>query len=322
MSGSEELLNIHRLSTHFFTENGVVQAVEAVDLKIGRGEIVGLVGESGCGKTVTTLSIMRLLPSPGRIVNGEIWFEKENLIEKSEPEMRKIRGNRISMIFQEPMSSLNPVLTIGEQIAEVIKSHQGLSRAQAKNMAVEMLELVGVPAAATRVNEYPHQLSGGMRQRVMIAMALACKPALLIADEPTTALDVTIQAQVLDLMRDLQKKFHTAIMLITHDLGVVAEMCDEVVVMYLGRVVEHAKVRPIFHDPKHPYTQGLLRSIPSLASRKQRLEPIKGVVPDPLNAPPGCPFHPRCPHEMEICRREMPPLKEVAPDHQAACWLY
>jgi oligopeptide/dipeptide ABC transporter ATP-binding protein len=322
MSGSEELLNIHRLSTHFFTENGVVQAVEAVDLKIGRGEIVGLVGESGCGKTVTTLSIMRLLPSPGRIVNGEIWFEKENLIEKSEPEMRKIRGNRISMIFQEPMSSLNPVLTIGEQIAEVIKSHQGLSRAQAKNMAVEMLDLVGVPAAATRVNEYPHQLSGGMRQRVMIAMALACKPALLIADEPTTALDVTIQAQVLDLMRDLQKKFHTAIMLITHDLGVVAEMCDEVVVMYLGRVVEHAKVRPIFHDPKHPYTQGLLRSIPSLASRKQRLEPIKGVVPDPLNAPPGCPFHPRCPHEMEICRREMPPLKEVAPDHQAACWLY
>ncbi len=322
MSGSEELLNIHRLSTHFFTENGVVRAVEAVDLKIGRGEIVGLVGESGCGKTVTTLSIMRLLPSPGRIVNGEIWFEKENLIEKSEPEMRKIRGNRISMIFQEPMSSLNPVLTIGEQIAEVIKSHQGLSRAQAKNMAVEMLDLVGVPAAATRVNEYPHQLSGGMRQRVMIAMALACKPALLIADEPTTALDVTIQAQVLDLMRDLQKKFHTAIMLITHDLGVVAEMCDEVVVMYLGRVVEHAKVRPIFHDPKHPYTQGLLRSIPSLASRKQRLEPIKGVVPDPLNAPPGCPFHPRCPHEMEICRREMPPLKEVAFDHQAACWLY
>jgi oligopeptide/dipeptide ABC transporter ATP-binding protein len=322
MSGSEELLNIHRLSTHFFTENGVVRAVEAVDLKIGRGETVGLVGESGCGKTVTTLSIMRLLPSPGWIVNGEIWFEKENLIEKSEPEMRKIRGNRISMIFQEPMSSLNPVLTIGEQIAEVIKSHQGLSRAQAKNMAVEMLDLVGVPAAATRVNEYPHQLSGGMRQRVMIAMALACKPALLIADEPTTALDVTIQAQVLDLMRDLQKKFHTAIMLITHDLGVVAEMCDEVVVMYLGRVVEHAKVRPIFHDPKHPYTQGLLRSIPSLASRKQRLEPIKGVVPDPLNAPPGCPFHPRCPHEMEICRREMPPLKEVAFDHQAACWLY
>ena len=226
------------------------------------------------------------------------------------------------MIFQEPMTSLNPVFTIGYQIMEAIMLHQNVSKKEARQKAIEMLRQVGIPLPEQRVDEYPHQLSGGMRQRAMIAMALSCNPSLLIADEPTTALDVTIQAQVLDLMRDLQKRFRTAIMLITHDLGVVAEMCEEVVVMYLGKVVEHAPVRPLYHDPKHPYTQGLLKSIPSLATKKERLEPIKGVVPDPLDAPPGCPFHPRCPHAMEICTREMPTLKEVGQDHQAACWLY
>jgi ABC-type dipeptide/oligopeptide/nickel transport system ATPase component len=287
MSGNGELLNIQRLSTHFPTENGagVVSAVEAVNLKIGRGEIVGLVGESGCGKTVTALSIMRLLPSPGRIVDGEIWFEKENLMAKSESEMRKIRGNRISMIFQEPMSSLNPVLTIGEQIAEAIKWHQGLSKAQAKSKVVEMLELVGVPAPKTRVNEYPHQLSGGMRQRVMIAMALVCKPALLIADEPTTALDVTIQAQILGLMENLTRDLGTALLLITHDFGVVAEVCDQVAVMYAGSIVERASTKALFNNPRHPYTRGLLDSIPRIDVDVERLQTIEGTVPN-LARPP------------------------------------
>ncbi len=323
------LVEVKDLRTYFFTEEGVVKAVDGVSFAIEPEQTLGVVGESGCGKSVTALSIMGLVPMPpGKIVGGQVIFHRDGQpieLTKLNPkgrEYRSIRGKEIAMIFQEPMTSLNPVFTIGYQIMEAIMLHQKVSKKEARQKAIEMLRQVGIPEPEQRVDEYPHQLSGGMRQRAMIAMALSCNPSLLIADEPTTALDVTIQAQVLDLMRDLQKSFHAAIMLITHDLGVVAEMCEEVVVMYLGKVVEHAKVRPIFHEPKHPYTQGLLKSIPSLATKKKRLEPIKGVVPDPLHAPPGCPFHPRCPHAMDICRREAPPLREVEPEHEVACWLY
>jgi oligopeptide/dipeptide ABC transporter ATP-binding protein len=323
------LIELKGLRTYFYTEDGVVKAVDGVSFAIEPEQTLGVVGESGCGTSVTALSIMGLVPMPpGKIVEGEILFYKDGKtieLHKLNPkgkEYRSIRGKEIAMIFQEPMTSLNPVFTIGYQIMEAIMLHQKVSKREARQKAIEMLRQVGIPEPEQRVDEYPHQLSGGMRQRAMIAMALSCNPSLLIADEPTTALDVTIQAQVLDLMQDLKRKFHAAIMLITHDLGVVAEMCEEVVVMYLGKVVEHAKVRPIFHEPKHPYTQGLLKSIPSLATKKKRLEAIKGVVPDPLNAPPGCPFNPRCPHAMDICRQEMPPLKEVATDHDVACWLY
>jgi oligopeptide/dipeptide ABC transporter ATP-binding protein len=291
-----------------------------VDLKIDRGEIVGLVGESACGKTVTALSIMRLIPSPGRIVNGEIWFENENLIEKSEPEMRKIRGNRISMIFQEPMSSLNPVLTIGEQIAEAIKWHQGLNNVQAKSKAVEMLELVGIPTPVAKVNEYPHQLSGGMRQRVMIAMALACKPALLVADEPTTALDVTIQAQILRLLESLTREFGTSVLLISHDFGVIAEVCDQVAVMYAGSIVEHASAKVLFRNSCHPYTRGLFNSVPRLDIDVERLETIRGTAPNPAQPPTGCRFHPRCPITKEICRQQEPPMMEIESGHWMRCW--
>ena len=323
------LIDVRDLRTYFYTEDGVVKAVDGVTFGIEPEGTLGVVGESGCGKSVTALSIMGLVPMPpGKITSGEIIFHRDGQeieLTKLNPKgkaYRSIRGKEIAMIFQEPMTSLNPVFTIGYQIMEAIMLHQNVSKKEARQKAIEMLRQVGIPLPEQRVDEYPHQLSGGMRQRAMIAMALSCNPSLLIADEPTTALDVTIQAQVLDLMRDLQKRFRTAIMLITHDLGVVAEMCEEVVVMYLGKVVEHAPIRPLFHDPKHPYTQGLLKSIPSLATKKERLEPIKGVVPDPLDAPSGCPFHPRCPHAMEICTREMPTLKEVGQDHQAACWLY
>ncbi|MCS7216746.1 MAG: ABC transporter ATP-binding protein [Candidatus Bipolaricaulota bacterium] len=323
------LLQVQDLKTYFYTEDGVVKAVDGVSFAIEPQQTLGVVGESGCGKSVTALSIMGLVPMPpGRIVGGHIYLYKDgNTVDLTTlppkgKEYRAIRGKEIAMIFQEPMTSLNPVFTIGYQIMEAIMLHQKVSKKEARRKAIEMLRQVGIPEPEQRVDEYPHQLSGGMRQRAMIAMALSCNPSLLIADEPTTALDVTIQAQVLDLMRDLQRRFKMAIMFITHNLGVVAEMCQEVVVMYLGKVVEHALVRPLFHEPKHPYTQGLLNSIPSLATKKKRLEPIKGVVPDPLDAPPGCPFHPRCPHAMEVCTREMPPLREVAPRHEAACWLY
>ena len=323
------LIEVKGLRTYFYTEDGVVKAVDGVSFAIEPEQTLGVVGESGCGKSVTALSIMGLVPMPpGKIVEGEILFRKNGKtveLHKLNPkgkEYRSIRGKEIAMIFQEPMTSLNPVFTIGYQIMEAIMLHQKVSKREARQKAIEMLRQVGIPEPEQRVDEYPHQLSGGMRQRAMIAMALSCNPSLLIADEPTTALDVTIQAQVLDLIQDLKRKFHAAIMLITHDLGVVAEMCEEVVVMYLGKVVERAKVRPIFHEPRHPYTQGLLKSIPSLATKKKRLDPIKGVVPDPLNAPPGCPFNPRCPHAIEICRQEMPPLKEVETDHDVACWLY
>ncbi len=323
------LIELRDLKTYFYTEDGVVKAVDGVSFVIEREHTLGVVGESGCGKSVTALSIMGLVPMPpGKIAGGQILLHRNGhavdltRLNPKGKEYRSIRGKEIAMIFQEPMTSLNPVFTIGYQIMEAIMLHQKVGKKQARARAIEMLRQVGIPLPEQRVDEYPHQLSGGMRQRAMIAMALSCNPSLLIADEPTTALDVTIQAQVLDLMRDLQTRFKTAIMFITHNLGVVAEMCQEVVVMYLGKVVEHAPVRPLFHEPKHPYTQGLLHSIPSLATKKQRLEPIQGVVPDPLDAPPGCPFNPRCPHAMEICTHEMPPLKEVSPGHEAACWLY
>jgi len=323
------LIRLNDLRTHFFTEEGVVRAVDGVSFSIEKERTLGVVGESGCGKSVTALSIMGLVPMPpGKIVGGQILFAPDSEVTdlaKLNPKgkaYRALRGKEMAMIFQEPMASLNPVFTVGYQIIEAVRLHQHVSKAEARKRSIEMLRQVGLPVPEQRMDAYPHQLSGGMRQRAMIAMALSCNPGLLIADEPTTALDVTIQAQVLDLMRNLQKEYHTAIMFITHNLGVVAELCEEVVVMYLGGVVEHAPVMQLFHDPKHPYTQGLLRSIPSLSVQKARLEAIRGIVPDPLHAPSGCPFHPRCPHVMELCPNEMPPLAEVAHRHAAACWLY
>ncbi len=290
---------------------------------------LGVVGESGCGKSVTGLSILALVPMPpGKIVEGEILYHRNGDvidITKLNPkgkEIRSIRGNEIAMIFQEPMTSLNPVYTIGNQIMEAIILHQKVNKKEARERAIEMLHEVGIPSPEQRVDEYPHQLSGGMRQRAMIAMALSCNPSLLIADEPTTALDVTIQAQILELMKRLQEQFRMAIMMITHNLGVIAETSDDMVVMYMGKLVEQSDVRRVFHDPKHPYTQGLMHSIPSLAKRKERLEPIKGVVPDPYDLPPGCVFAPRCPHVMEICEKREPPVFEVAAGHWAKCWLY
>ncbi|MCL0069385.1 ABC transporter ATP-binding protein, partial [Dehalococcoidia bacterium] len=290
---------------------------------------LGVVGESGCGKSVTALSIMGLIQMPpGKIEAGEILYRRNGNVTKltnldpKGKEYRSIRGNEIAMIFQEPMTSLNPVYTIGNQIVEAIILHQKVGKKEARKRAVAMLEAVGIPLPRQRIDEYPHQLSGGMRQRAMIAMALSCNPSLLIADEPTTALDVTIEAQVLKLMHDLRGEFKTAMMLITHDLGVIASMADDVVVMYLGKIVEGSTVGNVFHNTKHPYTQGLMNSIPSLATKRDRLVPIEGVVPDPFEIPAGCGFEPRCPQSMGICRREIPPLKEVAPGHRAACWLY
>jgi len=323
------LIEVRGLKTYFYTEDGIVRAVDGVDYVIDQEKTLGVVGESGCGKSVTALSIMGLVQMPpGKIEDGEILFHRNGKVmdlTKFNPkgrEMRSIRGNEIAMIFQEPMTSLNPVYTIGNQIMEAIILHQKLDKKAAKKKAVEMLRAVGIPLPEQRVDEYPHQLSGGMRQRAMIAMAMSCNPSLLIADEPTTALDVTIQAQVLELMNALREEFQASIQFITHDLGVIAGMADDVVVMYLGRIVEASNVREVFHNPKHPYTQGLMHSIPSLAMDKERLEPIKGVVPDPFEVPPGCGFEPRCPHAMEICKTKMPDLKEVAPGHTAACWLY
>ena len=319
------LLEVEGLKTHFFTRDGVVRAVDGVSFSVHAGETLAIVGESGCGKSVTSLSILRLIASPpGRTVAGSIRFEGRELLALPEPDMRKVRGNEISMIFQEPMTSLNPVLTIGRQIAEALVLHRGLARAAANARAVEMLAVVNIPEPARRVREYPHQLSGGMRQRVMIAMALACSPKLLIADEPTTALDVTIQAQILDLMRALKEKTGAAIVLITHDLGVVAEMAQRVVVMYAGRKVEEAPVAELFARPRHPYTQGLLHSIPrlgaTLAGKRNRLEEIRGMVPSMREAIPGCVFAPRCAYATERCRTEYPPLEQKAEGHVVACW--
>ena len=324
------LIEVRGLKTYFYTEYGVVRAVDGVDFTIEPEKTLGVVGESGCGKSVTARSIMGLIQiPPGKIEAGEILYNRNrNVTDLTKlhprgPEMRSIRGNEIAMIFQEPMTSLNPVYTIGNQIMEAIILHQRLSKKEARNKAIEMLRDTGIPSPEQRVDEYPHQISGGMRQRAMIAMALSCNPSLLIADEPTTALDVTIQAQVLGLINNLRREFKAAILFITHNLGVIAKIADDVVVMYLGRIVEGASVRNIFHDPKHPYTQGLMNSIPSLATtRKERLIPIKGVVPDPFEVPYGCGFEPRCPHAMEICKRQIPPLQEVTPGHVVACSLF
>jgi peptide/nickel transport system ATP-binding protein len=322
----EPILDIAELRTWFFTRDGVVRAVDGVSFHVIPGETLAIVGESGCGKSVTALSILRLIPSPpGRIVSGAIHFAGRDLLGLSEAEMRQVRGNEISMIFQEPMTSLNPVLTIGRQIAETLTLHQGLGHRAALAKAADMLRLVHIPEADRRIGEYPHQLSGGMRQRVMIAMALACNPKLLIADEPTTALDVTIQAQILDLMRELKQKIDAAIVLITHDLGVVAEMAQRVVVMYAGRKAEEAPVATLFRRPLHPYTKGLLNSVPRLGAsldheRAPRLAEIAGTVPSLREPIPGCPFEARCVFATEICRREMPAFDEKEPGHFAACF--
>ena len=325
-SDDNYLLQIKGLKTHFFTDDGVSPAVDGVDYEVRKGETLGVVGESGCGKSVTALSIMRLIPDPpGKIIAGDIVFEGQSLLALSNEEMRRIRGNKISMIFQEPMTSLNPVYTIGNQISEALRLHQGLTKKDAHDRSIDMLQLVGIPLPERRVDEHPHQLSGGMRQRAMIAMALSCNPSLLIADEPTTALDVTIQAQILDLMVSLKADLDTAIILITHDLGVVAESAARVVVMYAGKVVEEADVYNIFEHPLHPYTEGLLESIPRIdrsAQKKTRLTEIQGVVPIPSQLPAGCHFHPRCPKVMDVCRHENPVLKKEKAGHQVRCWLY
>jgi oligopeptide/dipeptide ABC transporter ATP-binding protein len=314
------LLEIKNLRTHFFTRDGTVKAVDGVSMSVNDGKTLGLVGESGCGKSITAMSILRLIARPGRIVEGEILLSGRDLVKLSENAIRDVRGNAISMIFQEPMTSLNPVYTCGDQIAETVSLHLDLGRKESMARAVEMLRLVGIPDAKRRASEYPHQLSGGMRQRVMIAMALSTNPELLIADEPTTALDVTIQAQILELMKEMRSRNQMAIILITHDLGVVAEMADDVVVMYAGKVVEKADVATVFERPHHPYTKGLLASIPRLGDRRERLEVIKGMVPNPLNLPAGCLFKRRCPYAMPICDTP-PPLQEVAPGHLSRCWL-
>ena len=318
------LLEVKGLKTFFHTEEGVVKAVDGVDFAVRPGGVLGIVGESGCGKSVTSLSVMRLIAPPGQIAEGEVLFEGKDLLHLDEEEMRKIRGNRIAMIFQQPTTCLNPVFTVGSQIKESLLVHRGLSDSEADKRCEELLAMVGIPEPRRRMQNYPHEMSGGMCQRVMIAMGLSCNPDVLIADEPTTALDVTIQAQILDLMRALRENINTAIVLITHDLGVIAEMADDVLVMYAGKVVEHAPVRELFADPKHPYTQGLLASIPVLGVVKDELDVIPGSVPNLLNLPPGCRFAGRCPYRMERCDQEEPPLIKIESevDRVARCWLY
>jgi len=322
----EHLLEVKNLQTQFPTRAGVVKAVDGVSFYLDRGELLGLVGESGCGKSMTALSIMRLVAEPGKIVGGEILFDDKDLLKLSDSAMRQMRGDDIAMIFQDPMTSLNPVYTVGEQIAEALRLHRKLSRKQARLATIEAMREVAIPDPGRRVNDYPHQLSGGMRQRVMIAMALACNPRLLIADEPTTALDVTIQAQILELLDELRRQRDLAVLLITHDLGVVAEVADRVAVMYTGRIVEESPVNELFARPKHPYTEGLLRSVPKLTSehvtRQERLQTIEGTVPRPTNLPKGCHFAPRCSHRMPRCTEEQIPLYELAGDISVRCVLY
>jgi oligopeptide/dipeptide ABC transporter ATP-binding protein len=322
----DRILDVHHLKTYFYTEDGVVKAVDGVDLHVERGEILGLVGESGCGKSVTSFSIMRLVGIPGKIVDGEILFEGQNLLDLPESDMMRIRGNRISMIFQQPTSCLNPVFRVGDQISEVLNVHQKLGKEAGRGRAVDLLKTVGIPEAEKRVDAYPHELSGGMAQRVMIAMALACIPELLIADEPTTALDVTIQAQILDLLVSLRTQTNTSIILITHDLGIVAEMCERVAVMYAGRIVEQADVLTLFSSPLHPYTQGLIGSVPVLGQLKEKLHVIPGTVPNLIDLPPGCKFAPRCRARIEqnltICTQQEPELRTAEPRHGVRCWLY
>ena len=320
----EPLLDVKNLKTQFFTQDGVVRAVDDVTFHINPGETLGIVGESGSGKSITAMSIMRLIPTPpGRIVNGSVHFEGDDVLTMSDEEMRSVRGNKIAMIFQDPMTSLNPVLNINRQIGETLELHLGMSKSQSRQRAIELLNMVGIPNAEQRVDQYPHQFSGGMRQRVMIAMALSCNPKLLIADEPTTALDVTIQAQILDLMRSLQVEHNTALMLITHDLGVVAGMTDRIQVMYAGHIVETADTEELFANPRHPYTVGLLNSIPRLdAADKTKLDPIRGMPPDLIDLPDMCPFLPRCDYAREKCEQQNPPLLEVNADHRSACWFW
>src|SRR5512136_1048765 len=322
----DKLLEVHNLKTYFYTEDGVVKAVDGVDLTVDRGEVLGLVGESGCGKSVTSLSIMRLIGIPGKVVEGEIIFEGRNLLKLSESEMVHMRGNRMSMIFQQPQSSLNPVFKIGDQVAEVLQIHQNMGKEASWNRAVELLRLVGIPDADKKAHSFPHDVSGGQAQRVMIAMALALNPQLLIADEPTTALDVTIQAQILDLMRDLRTRMDTAIIMITHDLGVISEMADRVAVMYAGRIVEQTDIMPLFDNPLHPYTEGLMASIPVLGTVKEVLDVIPGSVPNLVNLPPGCQFAPRCrariEHQLTICTQVEPQLIPYEAEHLCRCWLY
>ncbi|MGH9457842.1 MAG: ABC transporter ATP-binding protein [Thermoanaerobaculia bacterium] len=322
----ETLLEVRDLRTSFATDEGPVHAVDKISFSVARGEAVALVGESGSGKSVTALSIMGLVPSPGRITGGEVLFRGKNLVGLPEKELRKIRGNDVAMIFQEPMTSLNPVFRIGDQVAEAIRIHRNVGKKEARQQAIEMLERVSIPDPQKRVDDYPHQLSGGMRQRVMIAMALSCDPDLLIADEPTTALDVTIQAQIMEILGELQRKLGLAVLLITHDLGVVAEFCERIIVMYTGRIVEEAPVERLFESPKHPYTQGLLRSLPKLTEAatggRQRLETIPGIVPSISDLPRGCKFNTRCPEVMEICYGDEPARMMVGDDHDARCYLY
>ena len=320
------LLEVNNLKTHFPTRSGLVRAVDGISFHLDQGELLGLVGESGCGKSMTALSVMRLVAPPGKIVDGQILFDGKDLLKLSDREMRELRGDDIAMIFQDPMTSLNPVFTVGEQIAEALRLHRKLSPKQAKQAAIEAMREVAIPDPARRASDYPHQLSGGMRQRVMIAMALACNPRLIIADEPTTALDVTIQAQILELLNELRVQRQLAVLLITHDLGVVAEVADRVAVMYTGRIVEESPVDELFARPKHPYTEGLLRSVPKLTAehvvKSERLETIEGTVPRPTDLPPGCHFAPRCPHRMPRCTEEDIPLYELEGEVKVRCVLY
>ncbi len=319
-AGDPPVLEVQDLRTEFHTDDGVVRAVNGVSFSVRAGETLGLVGESGCGKSVTAFSILRLIPSPpGRIAGGRVLLRGRDILGLGDEEMRRLRGNEISMVFQEPMTALNPVYTVGNQIEEAVRLHQKVGAREARRRAVEMLEQVGIPSPEQRVDEYPHQMSGGMRQRVMIAMALSCNPAVLIADEPTTALDVTIQAQILELLKRLQAEMGMALILITHDLGVIAETADRVAVMYAGRIAEAAAAEDLFAEPRHPYTIGLLESIPRMTERKERLSVIPGVVPPPTAFPSGCPFHPRCPFAVDRCRAEEPELEDCAPAHQVRC---
>jgi oligopeptide/dipeptide ABC transporter ATP-binding protein len=318
----EPLLDVRNLRTHFFSRAGTVRAVDGVSFSLDRGEILGLVGESGCGKSVSSLSVMRLVDRPGRIVSGEILFEGRDLLGLSKEEMRRLRGNRLAMIFQEPTSSMNPVFTTGSQITEAILVHERVSRTAARERVLRLMHLVGIPDPERRFRQFPHQFSGGMLQRMMVAMALACNPSVLIADEPVTALDVTIQAQILDLIKELRDRTGAAVLLITHDMGVVAETCDRVAVMYLGKIVEMAPLAPLFEAPKHPYTVGLFASIPRLEAPVEWLQPIPGTVPSPLDLPAGCFFRNRCPHAMPICATAEPAMLEIAPGHRVACYLY
>ncbi|EJP89108.1 MULTISPECIES: ABC transporter ATP-binding protein [Bacillus cereus group] len=319
---SEKLLEVKNLKTSFFIESGEVEAVRGVTFRLNKGEVVGIVGESGSGKSVMAKSVMSLVTSPGKVKEGEILFHNENILSKSEKELRSIRGNQISLISQDPMSALNPVVKIGKQMTEVIIRHQKVKKKEAEQIAVNLLKQVGLSSPEERVKQYPHELSGGMKQRVMIAMAMSCNPDLLIADEPTTALDVTIQAQILDLMKNLKNETNMALLLITHDLGIVAQNCTRVIVMYGGLIMEEGPVLDIFRSPNHPYTKGLLNSLPKISNGvRERLAPIQGVTPNLLNPPKGCPFAERCPHAMDICEKERPPYFEIGNERRSMCWL-